>query len=584
VTTPEREAFARMLVERETITEDSLKQAREEESRTGGRLEEVIVRLGLARAESVYEVLADCLGVPYLRLSSRRLDAELISSVPARFVVHYNFMPVDEQDGSLVIAVTNPRDTHLLDELQLALKRRVKPVLATAEEIAQATKQYYGIGADTVERMLSNGDRPSQTVDLESRASEVLDDKTVDASIIKFVNEIILDAIKMDATDIHIEPFEKRSRVRYRIDGVLHEVSVPQSIKEFHASIVSRIKILANLNIAERRLPQDGKIRATLGGHEFDLRVSILPTPHGEAVNIRVLSRETMFLTLTQLGFSDRDQTVFEDLISKPHGIVLVTGPTGSGKTTTLYASLAKLNSAERKVITIEDPIEYQLEGIVQMEVQPRIGFDFARGLRSILRHDPDIILVGEIRDFETAESAIRAALTGHLVFSTLHTNDAAGAITRLIDMGVEPFLVASSVIGCVAQRLVRLICPKCKEEFVPEPRMFKEMGVSPEEGARHTYYRGAGCEECKHTGYRGRIAVYEILPMSTPIRELTVERAATNVIRRKGQSLGTRLLRDDGWERVKAGMTTFEDVLRVCMEEDFLDDLIAPEAEDAAV
>jgi type II secretory ATPase GspE/PulE/Tfp pilus assembly ATPase PilB-like protein len=336
---------------------------------------------------------------------------------------------------------------------------------------------------------------------------------------------------------------------------------------------------MADLDIAEKRLPQDGKIRVNLGAGEYDLRVSILPTPHGETVNIRILSRSTMFLSLEKLGFSQHDLDLFAKFIERPHGIILVTGPTGSGKTTTLYASLNKLNSIDRKIITIEDPIEYQLAGITQMQVLPKIGFDFARGLRSMLRHDPDIMLVGEIRDYETAEAAIRSALTGHLVFSTLHTNDAAGAITRLTDMGVEPFLLSSTILACIAQRLVRIICAECKSPYEPDDELFRSVGADPEEWRDHTFYRGAGCETCRQTGYKGREAIFEILPFWSEIKRLTVERAPANVIKKEAQSLGMRTLLQDGWERIVEGVTTFDEVLKVARESEFLTGLEAAEA-----
>jgi len=474
--------FEQHLVETGLLTREQVEASREEKRRSGVSLEQTIVNLGLVPQEDLYRALAEFLGLPYVKLSTYPIDKALIQEVPARFVTHYNFMPVEVRDGILRVAVCDPQDTHLLDELRLVLKRRVEPVVSSPAEITKATTQYYGIGAETVERILSETETAGRTVVLEEHPAENIDDASLDASMIKFVNQIVVEAIRSGATDIHIEPYERDLRVRYRIDGVLHQASIPPTIREFHSSIVSRIKIMADLDIAEKRLPQDGKIRVNLGTDEYDLRVSILPTPHGETVNIRILSRSSMFLSLEKLGFSKRDLILFEKLIDRPHGIILVTGPTGSGKTTTLYASLNKLNSIDKKIITIEDPIEYQLAGTTQMQVQPKIGFDFARGLRSMLRHDPDIMLVGEIRDYETAEAAIRSALTGHLVFSTLHTNDAAGAITRLIDMGVEPFLLSSTIIACIAQRLIRIICNDCRVRYEPDDEAFRSVGVEPEQ------------------------------------------------------------------------------------------------------
>jgi type II secretion system protein E len=565
-----RGSFEGYLVEKGLLTPEQVERSSEETRRTGVSLEQAIVSLGFVPQENLYRALADFAGLAYVDLSTYPIDKSVIEGVPARFVTHYNFMPVEERDGLLRVAVCDPQNTHLLDELHLVLKRRVEPVVSSPAEIAKATTQYYGIGAETVERILSEADAEERTVVLDEHPAENIDDASLDASMIKFVNQIVVEAIHSGATDIHIEPFERQLRVRYRIDGVLHQASIPQTVREFHTSIVSRVKIMADLDIAEKRLPQDGKIRVNLGADEYDLRVSILPTPHGETVNIRILSRSSMFLSLEKLGFAGLDLVLFEKLIDRPHGIILVTGPTGSGKTTTLYASLNKLNSVDKKIITIEDPIEYQLAGVTQMQVLPKIGFDFARGLRSMLRHDPDIMLVGEIRDYETAEAAIRSALTGHLVFSTLHTNDAAGAITRLIDMGVEPFLLSSTIIACIAQRLVRLICNDCKVPYEPDDEEFRSVGADPAEWRDKKFYRGTGCEKCRHTGYKGRLAIFEMMPFWSEIKSLTVTRAPTNVVKDKARALGMRTLLEDGWERIVEGITTFEEVLKVAKGAEF--------------
>jgi len=574
-----KKSFEDYLIERKLLTEDQVEAGRQEKGRTGGSFEQAIVGLGFGHEEELYRALADFLELPYVRLSACSIDRALIEEVPARFVTHYSFMPVAVRDGILRVAVCDPQNTHLLDELRLVLKRRVEPVVSSPDEIAKAITQHYGIGAETVERILSEAETEGRTVVLDEHPAENLEDASLDASMVKFVNQIVVEAIRSGVTDIHIEPFERELRVRYRIDGVLHQAAVPPTIREFHPSIVSRIKIMADLDIAEKRLPQDGKIRVNLGTDEYDLRVSILPTPHGETVNIRILSRSSMFLSLEQLGFSKRDLALFQKLIERPYGIILVAGPTGSGKTTTLYASLNKLNSIDQKIITIEDPIEYQLAGVTQMQVLPKIGFDFARGLRSMLRHDPDIMLVGEIRDYETAEAAIRSALTGHLVFSTLHTNNAAGAITRLIDMGVEPFLLSSTIIACIAQRLVRLLCKECKVPFRPDDEVFRSVGVSPEQWQDATFYRPAGCEKCRFTGYKGRQAIFEILPFWPDIKRLTMERAPANVIKEQARSLGMRTLLQDGWGRIVQGATTFEEVLNVAREVEFV---VEPESVEA--
>jgi type II secretory ATPase GspE/PulE/Tfp pilus assembly ATPase PilB-like protein len=387
-----------------------------------------------------------------------------------------------------------------------------------------------------------------------------------DASIIKFVNQMLVQAVKDNATDIHIEPYEDELKVRYRVDGILYDIAIPQDIKYFKSAIVSRIKVMASLDIAEHRLPQDGRVKIKVGGEDMDLRISVLPTQFGESVDIRILS-SSMLYSLENLGLLASDLEILEKLIKKPHGIIFVTGPTGSGKTTTLYACLSKLNKKDSKIITIEDPIEYQIKGITQIQVHPRIGLSFAAGLRSMLRHDPDIMMVGEVRDFETAEITIRVALTGHLVFSTLHTNDASGGITRLLDMGIEPFLVASSVECFIAQRLVRLICPGCKVKVMPDKEILREFGIENNID-KLEIYEGKGCESCKFTGYKSRTAIYEFLVMNEEVRNLVLHRASSDQIKKKALQSGMHTLRMDGWEKVKKGLTTLNEVIRVTEED----------------
>ncbi len=562
----ESKGFEKHLLRTGVVDEAKLERARAESQKKEVPLWEVIPQLGLASQEVVYRCLADFCEMRFVVPSKLELSSEIIDTTPARFATHYQFVPVEERNGTLVIAVCDPLNTHLLDDIRLVLKRRIEAAVTTPQEIQRTIKELYGVGADTMERILHNEENAEAVVNLEAEGTTAnLGDATIDASIIKFVNELILEAIHSETTDIHIEPFEDRLRVRYRIDGILHQVPTPPSIRGFHSAIVSRVKIMANMNIAEKRLPQDGKILATFGDSSYDLRVSILPTPHGETVNMRILSRASVLLTLSDLGFQGRDMELFNNFILRPHGIILVTGPTGSGKTTTLYAALNKLNSLDRKIITIEDPIEYQLSGISQMQVQPQIGFDFSMGLRAMLRHDPDIMLVGEIRDFETAEMAIRSSLTGHLVLSTLHTNDAPGAVTRLTDMGVEPFLISSTLIASMAQRLVRRICLKCATEYVPDDvGLAREFEVSEEEIASTVFKKGEGCDFCRHTGYKGRLAICEILPFSEEIKELTVRNASALEIKRKALAEGMTTLRKSGWQRVRSGTTTVEEVLRV--------------------
>jgi len=564
-------ALERHLISDRVLSEEKLAYAKSEAQRTGAALIDVIATTGLATPEAVYRSLAQFCEMRFVQPSKITVDPAVIKEVPARFATHYKFVPLEVRNNALVIAVSDPLDTHRLDDIRLMLKRRIEAVVATPSEIERKTKEVYGLGADTVERIISGGQSGTEVnLEVESQAQDI-GDETIDPSIIKFVNELITEAIGADATDIHIEPFEDELRVRYRIDGVLHAVPVPPTIRGFHSAIVSRIKVMANLNIAEKRLPQDGKIQASFGKGKYDLRISVLPTPYGETLNMRILTRSNISLSLEDLGFQGSDLEQLARFIDRPHGIILVTGPTGSGKTTTLYAALSKLNQTDQKIITIEDPIEYQLKGISQMQVQPKIGFDFATGLRSMLRHDPDIMMVGEIRDYETAEMAIRSSLTGHLVFSTLHTNDAAGTVTRLIDMGVEPFLIASTMIASMAQRLVRKICDHCGEPMQPSPEMLAELRLPPEEIAKARFRRGRGCDACRHTGYKGRMAIAEILPFSQPIRELTVKGATSGEIKQKGRALGMNTLRDAGWFRVKSGQTTIEEVLRVTADSDVL-------------
>ncbi len=569
---PASTAFEKHLLREELVTQEKLNRALAEAEKNGVPLVEVMQQLGYVTAEALYQSLARFCDMPYVVPSKQNIPAEVTEEIPARFASHYDFVPLSLQNGTVVVAVSDPLNSHLLDDIRLVLKKRIEAVVATPEEIGKTMKVLYGVGADTVEKILSDSDSVGSVINIETAGVGMdLGDETIDASIIKFVNEVLTEAIDSGATDIHIEPFEDELRVRYRIDGILHQVPTPSTIRGFHTAIVSRIKVMANLNIAEKRMPQDGKIIANIGDGKYDLRVSILPTPHGESINIRVLSRASMFMTLEDLGFLEADLELFNGFLGRPHGIVLVTGPTGSGKTTTLYASLNKINNMERKTITIEDPIEYQLKGITQMQVLPQIGFDFSMGLRSMLRHDPDIMMVGEIRDYETAEMAIRSSLTGHLVFSTLHTNDAAGAVTRLTDMGVEPFLIASTMIASIAQRLVRRVCRNCAAPYRPTAKELAELRMDPGQIAAAKFMKGGGCDKCRHTGYSGRVAIYEILPFSTEIKELTVQRAPAAVIKSKGRELGMRTLRDSGWLRVKEGLSTIDEIFRVTSDTDVI-------------
>lgn len=562
------DAFGRFLLEKKALDEEKVRVGFREATKSACSLDQAISKLGYLPEDQLVPLLASFLKIPYQRLAEKSIPKEIISKVPAKFAHHYHFLPVEQQNGKLIIAVHDPLNLELLDEIQLALECEIKAVLAGTKDIQEALKKYYGIGAETVERMMDESGPQVQVEGPTIRTEEISgSEETEDASIIKFVNQILYEAYKERSTDIHIEPFEDDLRVRYRIDGVLNCASLPPSIRHFHSSIVSRIKIMANLDIAERRLPQDGRIKVKMGSEELDLRVSILPTPYGESVNIRLLSSQTTFLELENLGFLPDELVILERMIRKPHGIIFVTGPTGSGKTTTLYACLAKLNSEEKKIITVEDPIEYLMKGITQVQVHPKIDLTFARTLRSMLRHDPNIMMVGEVRDFETAEITIRVALTGHLVFSTVHTNDSAGAITRLIDMGVEPYLVASSVECLIAQRLVRMICSKCKTEVKITPHELSRMGLE-EKALSVPIYDGNGCEACKFTGYKGRTAIYEFLVLDDELRNLIVRKAPAHEIKTLATAKGMKTLRHEGWEKVKMGLTSVSEVLRVSQDE----------------
>lgn len=552
----EERFIGQLLVNSGVISPEDLEKALVEHKRTGEFLATTIVKLKLASEEAVFSILGEQIGVPYINLKKIEPDPGALEKVPARFALHYRIFPVKLYDNILEIAISDPLNIQALDDIRLLLNLEVKPYLAYEETIMEMIRKYYGLGAGTVEGLQKKRKEEAPSIEVEEAAE--------DSSIINFVNQILIQAIEDRATDVHIEPFEDELQVRYRIDGILHNMPLPQGAKQFQSAITSRIKIMANLNIAEKRLPQDGKIVFKYKDQEYDLRVSTLPTPDGESIDIRILSK-TMLFDLQDLGLLGEDYKILESLLNKPNGIIFVTGPTGSGKTTTLYACLQKLNTPDRKIITIEDPIEYRIKGITQIQVHPRIGLTFAQGLRSILRHDPDIILIGEVRDVETAEIAIRASLTGHLVFSTLHTNDAASGVTRLLDMGIEPYLIASSVECFIAQRLVRVLCSKCKYKEKISPKLAKVFSSDE----RVEIYNARGCEECKYTRYKGRTAIYEFLPLRPEIRELILKRASSDQIKKAAVKLGMRTLKMEGWEKIKAGLTTPEEVLRVVSEDE---------------
>jgi type II secretion system protein E len=559
------------------IDEDQLNRAMAIQSNKGGELDEILVENEIVELERIQEGLARHLGIEKVNISDATITKEVLDSVPVRLVHRYQMVPVERANGCLKVATADPSNYAALDDIQFVLKSEVEPLLAYSADIRKAIKQYYGIGSDTVDSLVEE-----EGVDLESDTlaggDGDIEQLSEDASIIRFVNQVMSEAINDRATDIHIEPFEDLLRIRYRIDGLLYEASLPPAIRRYQAAIISRIKIMADMNIAEKRLPQDGRITLRRGGTEYDLRVSTVPTPYGESIVTRILNSSGELYNLEKLGMDPANYEVWEKMIHRSHGIILVTGPTGSGKTTTLYASLAELNRTDVKIITIEEPIEYQMEGITQIQVQPKIGLTFATVLRSLLRQDPDIMLVGETRDQETAEITIRTALTGHLVFSTLHTNDAAGAIPRLIDMGVEPFLVASSLIGIIAQRLVRVICPHCKAEVEAPRDMLLALGYLPKDYEGMKFYKGKGCESCKYLGYSGRTGIYEMVPITQEIRDLAIKRASGADIKRLAMQQGMQTLRQYGWGRVREGLTTVEELLRVTQEDVHLEKSITDE------
>ncbi len=510
--------------------------------------------------EDVLQWLAKEYDVAFTSLEDVEPDKEVLSLFPARILLKDELLPLRRVNGCVEVATSRLFATQGLDTLRTMTGLRLKPVLAPSEVIQREMKKRLGVGADTIDTL--DEEAPFQVVEEDGEGDTDLDTAAEDASIIRFVNQILRDAIELRSSDIHMEPFEDELRIRYRIDGVLQEVPVPAQIKRFQPAIVSRVKILSHLNIAEKRLPQDGRIKIRIDDSEVDIRVSVIPMLHGEAVVMRLLRQNATLRGMGELDMAGRELDCFQRVLQLPHGIILVTGPTGSGKTSTLYTALNEINDAVRKIITIEDPVEYQLKGVNQIQVSEKAGLTFARGLRSILRHDPDVILIGEIRDQETAQIAVQASLTGHLVFSTLHTNDAPGAVTRLVDMGVEPYLVASSLEAVLAQRLVRVLCSHCKQEdHSPTAQAFKaKVGIPPET----TIYRSVGCRECRQTGFFGRHAIFEWMDSDNEIRQLILKNASTDQIRDAARRASMRTLAEDGWRLVRQGVTTVEEVLSV--------------------
>ena len=518
------------------------------------------------KEEQLLEKLAESMQLPFQRLKDVEVENSVLIRIPTKAIFQYNIMPLSEENGCLNVATSNPFTPGLIDALRLAAECRNRLVLSPSDDIATTAKKFYGVGAETLDRMMQDG-----AIDLEGDEDllkQDLSDLDQEASVVKFVNQIIWEAYNDRATDIHIKPMEMDLRIRYRVDGVLHETPMPPQLKRFQSSVISRIKVMANMDIAEKRLPQDGRISVRIRGAEIDVRVSTMPTVYGESVSLRLLMRGGGLITMQDLGLNDHDASHLKKMITRPHGILLVTGPTGSGKSTSLYAWLHTINSVDKRIMSAEDPIEYEMAGVNQVQMRPEIGLTFANTLRTFLRQDPDVIMVGEIRDKETAEIAIRAALTGHLVFSTIHTNDSASTITRLLDMGIEPFLVASSVEGIVAQRLVRGLCKACRQPVEVDEEFLREHNFPVERLANEgPIYEAVGCDECRGNGYKGRTGIFEILPVTDEIRPLVIAHASAADIKNRSLEHGMKTLREDGWDKVLAGVTTIDEILRVTEE-----------------
>jgi len=603
--------FGQRLVERGIITQQQLAEAIQKQQTTmnSRKLGEILVRLGHISKNHITEGLADQLGIPIIKLSDYEIPERIRNAVPGTVATVYRVVPFREEDDTLVLATADPTKIDQIDDLQRLLDRPISTVLASPEDIAKALAKYYGLSETTVETMLSTVSSASTMSTLSTMSSlssmgssavsslssmsgselsvnsisvdnvdfdgdtsvgtQTGDEEDDNSPVVRYVHNLILDAFRLRASDIHVEPGKSDVKVRYRIDGVLHEMPVPP--KRAQSAIISRLKILSGMDISERRVPQDGRIKLNMGGKMVDLRVSALPATFGESVVMRILDKSGLLLGLGQLGFSPKDQQTWEHLLEQATGVVLVTGPTGSGKTTTLYASLNTLNQPDVKLITVEDPVEYQLDGINQVQIQHDIGWNFARALRAIFRQDPDIVMVGEIRDQETAEIAIKAALTGHLVFSTLHTNDSASAFPRLIDIGIKPFLVASGVRAILAQRLVRTICTTCKEPYKPPEEEFELLGF-PVDPSKVELFHGAGCDNCNHTGYSGRLGAYELLLTNDNLRHMVMAGESAAVLRRQARHDGMSTMRDDAWQKALKGITTIEEVNRKTRSDDPLE------------
>lgn len=553
-----------ILLLQNVVSREQLQLARQ--NANGKRLDHQVVEMGLASEEQVLQALASELGMKYVELAEVKVDKDLLDRFPAREIFRHTLFPLSRRNGSVIVATSDPFDLEALDEVSSLSGFRLEPVLARHEDISRLIKEQLGVGGDTIGELVAQ--RTEEDVELLEGLGEAdgeLAEMAQAASVVKLVNELLIEALSLNASDVHLEPQDGGLIVRFRVDGLLRVQPLSQEVNYFQAAIISRLKIMAKLNIAEKRLPQDGRIKLRIHKREIDVRMSIIPMMHGEGVVLRILDKGRMVFDLKNVGFADDMAKTFRELIDLPHGIILVTGPTGSGKTTTLYSALNEIKDPAIKIITVEDPVEYQTPGINQIQVHSKIGLTFAAGLRSILRHDPDVILIGEIRDGETANSAIQASLTGHVVFSTLHTNDASGAFTRLVDMGVEPYLVASTVEGVLAQRLIRVLCPHCKTPFQPTDEDVPDDFPRP---LPEKLFRPVGCRQCRDTGYKGRQGIFELLRTDEGVRQLCIERASAVQIHSYGLRNGLVTLRRDGWRKVLLGITTVDEVSRITKAE----------------
>ena len=573
-TLPRIEPIGEILLSHNVVTVEQLKQALEVQRQSKGRLGRVLVEMGVVTERQLARAVAQQWGLPYTELAEDGVNPDAVRLIPAYLAQRHGVIAVDRKQDRLVVAMPDPSNVVAIDDIRLLTGLDIEIIIASPEDVNRLQGKFHGIVQDVEELLKSQSQGPaveSEILDDPTRTEEVtierLRSMVEEAPIVRVVNQIIHQAVRAGASDIHMEPHRREVKVRFRVDGLLQDIMAPP--KQIQAALISRVKILANLDIAERRLPQDGHIHLRLEGKEYDLRVSTLPTVLGEKIVIRLLDQSSTKVSLTRIGMPSDLLTTWEGLITKPYGMLIVTGPTGSGKTTTLYTSLERINTPERNIVSVEDPVEYQIARVNQVQVNVRAGLTFASGLRSILRQDPDVVLIGEIRDRETAQIAVQAAMTGHLVLSTLHTNDAPGAATRLADMGIEPFLITGSLIGVLAQRLIRVICAHCKEAYTPPADALRRLGLDPAEHGGMKLYRGRGCDSCRGTGYRGRLGVFELMMMNDRLRGLVLGGTSSDQLRAAAEEEGMRLLRDDGVQKVLEGVTTVEELLRVVFVSD---------------